>query len=507
MAGRKVRFSVARVVSKRRTTGTSSVARVCYGNTSYAYPSLHHGAVRLVLSSLSRELTMSRIASWSVWFWAVWLWAGVATLLSGELEERCLDNWHQWRGPLASGMAPHGDPPIELSETNNMKWKVAVPGEGHASPIVWDQQVFVLSAEQTDRKVDKLAPPAMEPPGGYKTRRPMNHYRFVVNCFDRESGRLIWRQVACEVLPHEGRHGTNSYASSSPATDGQRLYVSFGSRGLFCYDLDGQLLWHRDLGDMITRMGWGEGASPVVHGDNLIVNWDHEGASFVVVLDPATGEMKWRAERDEATSWVTPRVVEYAGRTQLVVPATRQITSYDLVTGEVIWTCGGLTTNVIPSPVVYDDLIICISGHRGSEARAVRLDSRGDVTNDPQQVVWQYSRDTPYVPSPLLQDNLLYFTKGNTAVMTCLDPASGKVLQSGVRLPELRNIYASPVGAAGHVYFSSREGTILVIKNQPTLEVVSVNQLAEGIDASPAIVGKNLFVRGTNHLYCFSDEQ
>ena len=144
------------------------------------------------------------------------------------------------------------------------------------------------------------------------------------------------------------------------------MYASFGSHGLFCYDLEGERIWDRDLGDMVTRFGWGEGASPVLHGDSLIVNWDHEGDSFLAVLDSATGETKWRVKRDEVTSWATPRVVEYGGEAQLIVPATGRITSYDLATGEVIWECGGLTTNVIPSPVVFADLVICMSGHGGN---------------------------------------------------------------------------------------------------------------------------------------------
>jgi len=252
---------------------------------------------------------------------------------------------------------------------------------------------------------------------------------------------------------------------------------------------------------MVTRRGWGEGASPVIHGNSLIVNWDHEGESFLAVLDAATGKTKWRVERDEVTSWVTPRVVEYKDRTQLIVPATRRITSYDLKTGEIIWQCGGLTTNVIPCPVVRDDLVICMSGHHGAEVRAVRLDSQGDVTDDAQQVVWQVHRGTPYVPSPLLYGKQLFLIHGNSAILSCLDPASGKELMSSTRLPQMRSIYASPLGAAGRVYFTSRDGVTLVMKNQPKLEVLAINKLDEGIDASPSIVGRELFLRGQHHLY------
>ena len=416
-----------------------------------------------------------------------------------------LHQWHHWRGPLADGTAPHGAPPILWDRQTSIKWQVPVPGEGHATPIVWGDRIFLVSAEATSRQVDRLAPPEQEPPGGYMTRRPTHFYRFRVDCLDRETGRIVWQQIACEDLPHEGRHGTNTYASASPTTDGQRLYVSFGSRGLFCYDLDGNLLWKRDLGNMITRRGWGEGTSPVIHDDALIVNWDHEGESFLVVLDPATGQTRWRAERDEVTSWVTPRVVSYQDRQQLIVPATRRITSYDLETGEIVWECGGLTTNVIPMPVIHEDLVICMSGHGGNAAVAVRLDSQGDVTNDRQQVVWRLTRDTPYVPSPILYGDLLYFTKSNSAILTSVDPATGKTLAGNVRMPGLQNMYASPVAANGRIYFTSREGTTLVVENKATLEVLATNRLDQPIDASPAIVGDQLFLRTHDHLICIAE--
>jgi len=432
-------------------------------------------------------------------------WFFAFPCLGDDFESERLKNWHQWRGPLADGIAPHGDPPVKWGAEENVQWKVEIPGEGHATPIVWGHRVFVLAAVGTDRQIDELAPPKTEPPGGYKTARPTSFYRFAVMCLDRSNGQIRWQKVACEDVPHEGRHGTNTYASSSPTTDGKRVYISFGSRGIFCYDMEGELLWDRDLGDMVTRFGWGEATSPVIHGDSLIVNWDHEADSFLVVLDPKTGKTKWRVDRDEVSSWVTPRVVPYKERTQLIVPATRRITSYDLATGEIIWECDGLTTNVIPCPAVYRDFVICMSGHRGNEARAVRLDSQGDVTDNPRQIVWQRDRNTPYVPSPLLYGDLFYLSRSNQPIMSCLDPATGESLLDSTRLPEMRSMYASPVGAADRVYFTSREGTTVVIKNQAELEVLAINRLPEGIDASPAIAGREMFLRTRRHLYCIAE--
>lgn len=416
-----------------------------------------------------------------------------------DLDSRRSANWHQWRGPDATGVAPEADPPVEWSESRNVRWKVEIPGRGSASPIVWEDRVFVLTAEPTGR----AAPSRDGEPeetfwhGG---RRPKVYFRYWVLCLDRETGKERWRSSAVEAVPHEPHHPDHGYASASPTTDGKHVWASFGSRGIFCLDMEGDIVWSRDLGDMRTRSGFGEGASPVLHEGALVVNWDHEDESFIVALDARTGETRWRRDRDEVTSWSTPLVVETDDVTQVIVNATRRVTSYDLATGKTLWECGGQTVNVIPSPVVVDGLVLCVSGYRGSAAFGIPLDARGDIS-DTDKIAWKHDRGTPYVPSPLLYDGLLFFTKTNSAILTCLDARSGKVLLQDCRLPGLRNIYASPVGAAGRVYVVSREGVTLVIKRQPELEVLATNELSEGIDASPAVVGDSLFLRGERHLY------
>ena len=179
--------------------------------------------------------------------------------------------------------------------------------------------MFVVTAAESNRTVEQLSAPKMEPPGGYRTTRPKQYYQFIVYCIDRKSGEILWRRVAAERVPHEGHHKTNTYASGSPTTDGKQLYVTFGSHGLFCYDLDGNPIWQRDLGDMVTRFGWGEGASPAVYRDSLAVNWDNEGSSEVYVLDASNGQTRWQAKRDEETSWGTPLIVPYKGKKQLIM--------------------------------------------------------------------------------------------------------------------------------------------------------------------------------------------
>lgn len=424
---------------------------------------------------------------------------------AGASATEMLGNWPAWRGPLVNGTAPQADPPLQWSESENIKWKLDLPGQSNATPIVWGERVFVVTAVETERSVDQLAAPKMEPPGGYRTRRPRHYYQFRIYCVDRQTGDVSWQRVATERVPHEGRHGTNTYASASPTTDGKRLYVSFGSHGLFCYDLDGKQVWQRDLGDMVTRFGWGEAASPAVHGDALAINWDHEGASAVYVLDAATGETRWQAPREEETSWGTPLIVPYAGRKQLILNATRRVTSYDLDAGRILWECGGQTAVPVPSPVVLDDMVVCMTGYRRAAAYAIPLTARGDIT-DTKHIRWQYHRNTPYVPSPLLYGKRLFFTKANQSVLSCINAKTGKPLMEGVRLAGLRDIYASPLGAAGRIYIVDRKGTTLVIKAQPKLEVLAVNRLNDPIDASPAAAGQELFLRSKTRLYCIADE-
>ncbi len=416
-----------------------------------------------------------------------------------------LANWHQWRGPLATGFAPHGDPPLKWDEKTNIKWRAPIPGRGSATPIVWGDRIFVVTAVDTGKQADPKDLPKPTPGEEKRTKAPTTYHQFIVMCLDRNTGQIRWKDRATEQVPHEGHHQTHSYAAGSPTTDGKFLYVSFGSFGIFCYDLDGKRIWHRDLGDMDTRLGWGEAVTPVIHGDTLIVNWDHEHDSCIYALDSRTGETRWKKDRDEKSSWNTPFIVEHNGRTQVIVNGTTKVRSYDLKIGEVIWQCGGQTVNAIPSPVAADGVAYVMSGYRGSAADAIPLDAKGDVT-DSDKLIWHHDRGTPYVPSPLLVDGRLYFTYTNTSILTCLDAKTGKPLIDRARLPGPTSLYASPAAAKDRIYFVGRDGTCVVIKRADQLEVLAINKLDEGIDASPVIVGKQLFLRGEKHLYCIEEK-
>ena len=418
-------------------------------------------------------------------------------------------NWHQWRGPEASGVAPYGDPPTEWSENKNVRWKIAIPGQGHATPIVWGDTVFVTSAIETDKQIE-LAP--LEEPQRRRGRRggrssaPSTVHKFVIFAINRSDGSIRWQQTAREEVPHEGTHQTGSWAANSPVTDGEHVYAYFGSRGLYCYDMGGNLQWEKDLGDMSTRRSFGEGSSPTLYGNAIIINWDHEGDSFIVALNKRTGEELWKVDRDESTSWATPIVVEHNGNHQVIVNATHRTRSYDLATGKVLWECGGMTANTIPSPVTANGIVYVTSGFRGNALQAIRLDdAEGDITGA-AAIVWEYGRDTPYVPSPLLYDDTLYFLKHNRGVLSAFNASTGEAYYGPERLEGVSDVYASPVGAGGRIYIADRDGVTLVIKHGSTLEVLAENVLNDGFNASPVIVGKEIFLRGNKSLYCIASD-
>lgn len=463
--------------------------------------------------------------------------AGAGTLLAQTLLGATAGNWPQWRGPAATGTAADATPPLTWSETQNVKWKYRIPGYGTSTPIIWGDQVFVVSAESTGKKAEVAKEPPKEgpapgagapPPGGGPEGRPRRGrpggggpggpgggggmrgeapdevHRWVVLSLDRTTGKEQWRQVVREILPHEGHHKDHGFASFSPVTDGERLYVFLGSRGLHCLDLKGKLLWSKDLGKMQTRNGFGEGGSAAVHGDTVVVNWDHEGDDFIAAFDTRTGTERWRQKRDEPTGWSTPLIVDVAGKPQVVVNATGKIRAYDLTGGSEVWSCSGMTANAIPTPVAANGVLFATSGFRGAALMAIRLGRSGDLSEG-DAVVWKHAKNTPYVPSPLYVDDRIYLYSGNNAMLSVFDAKSGQVLIDAQRIPGMNGVYASPVAAAGRVYLLGRDGATVVLKRADQFEVLATNRLDDSFDASPAIVGNQLFLRGHANLYCISE--
>ncbi|HUP24304.1 MAG TPA: PQQ-binding-like beta-propeller repeat protein [Thermoanaerobaculia bacterium] len=428
--------------------------------------------------------------------------SALASLASSSADAGGSRDWPQWRGPLGSGVAPHADPPVEWSESKNIAWKVEIPGRGHSTPVVWGSRIFLSTAIAVGE------PRAPEPrPGEHHNLRAVRHQRFVVLALDRGDGSIAWRRTVGEGTPIEGGHETGSFASASPVTDGRAVYAFFGSHGLYALDWDGELLWKTDLGDMQTKHGHGEGASPALYGDTLIVNWDHEGPSFLLALDKRSGKEIWRTPRDEPSSWATPIVVEHDGRPQVIVSGTNRLRGYDLATGEVIWEHGGLSSNIVASPVAADGMVFAGSSYDTQAMLAIRLaGARGDITGK-EQLVWARNQGAPYVPSPLLYRGSLFYLRHYQGVLTRVVASTGEDRPGAVRLREIRNVYASPVAAAGRIYVTDQEGVTLVLADGDELEMLALNRLDDRFDASAAIAGDDLFLRGERYLYRITDSE
>ena len=436
-------------------------------------------------------------------------------------------NWPAWRGPLANGTAPESNPPLEWSETKNVKWKVKLPGKGTATPVVWGDKVFILTAIAPEKKVEQKPEtaaavsnpstnaPAGGPGGGGNRRRggggfgrgekPTEMHEFIVMCLDRKSGKTLWQKTAKQEIPHEGHHQDHGFASASPVTDGQVVLAYFGSRGLHCYDMDGNLKWSKDFGDMITRNSFGEGASPALHGDTVIVNWDDETDNdFIMALDKRTGKELWKNPRSEPTGWSTPFIVEHGGKTQVIVNAT-QARGYDFATGKELWSCGGIGSNPVASPVVGGDTVYVMSGHREPNLKAITLGRTGDLTGT-DAVRWSHNKSTPYVPSPVLVGDALYFIQGNSGKLSSFNTKTGQPNYEAQQIEGIFGVYASLVAAKDRIYVMGREGKCAVLKHGPQIEILATNKLDDRTDASIAILGNELLIRGKENLYCIAEK-
>jgi outer membrane protein assembly factor BamB len=411
--------------------------------------------------------------------------------------------WPQWRGPSATGVAPHARPPVEWSETKNVRWKVEVPGLGSSSPIVWRDLVIVTSAVPITKAVPRPAATPLPSGAHPAVSAPASAQSFEVLAYQRADGKLRWRRTVREEFPHEGTHKDGTFASGSAVTDGERIYAFFGSRGLYALDMKGGIVWEKDLGDMTVKMGFGEGASPALHAGRLVLTWDHEGDSFLAAFDARTGRELWRTPREEQSTWATPLVIAGA-RPQVVTAASNRVRAYGLEDGKLLWDAPGLTPNTIPSPVYADGLAYFTAGFRGNALIAVKLaEAKGDLSTG-SAIAWRHDKDTPYVPSPLLYRGALYFLKHNSGILTRLDAKTGEK-HFTERVATLENVYASPVAADGRVYIADRGGAVAVLEAGPALKVLAVNTLDDGFDASPALVDGDIYLRGRRHLYAIGE--
>ena len=423
------------------------------------------------------------------------IWIGFLTVLSPVCV--CGDSgsnyWPTWRGPDATGTGKNSNPPIRWSETENIKWKVKLPGAGFSSPVVWGDKIFFQTAVKTDKK----AAATVDNDSGDEAYI----HKFDVVCVDRKTGKILWQKTSRQEKPHEKHARGNSFASYSPVTDGKYVWASFGSHGLHCYDLDGNLKWSTDLGRMKTDDQIGGASSPALAREAVIVVMDQLGDSSITAVNKETGKIIWRKDRDEETGWATPVAVEVNGKLQVVTSSDNRIRSYDVKTGQVIWECEGLTMNTIPSPVAGFGKVYCMSGFQGNILRAIDLGRTGDLT-DSDAITWEIKKNTPYISSPLLLGDKLYFCSGRRAVISCYEAKTGKAVFEKQQLRDLKEIYASPVAAGGAIYFVDRDGKTAVIKQSEEFEILAVNTLDDKFDASPAIAGDELFLKGKTYLYC-----
>ena len=420
-------------------------------------------------------------------------------------------NWPQFRGPGAMGVADHPNLTDRWSTKENVTWQIAVPGRGWSSPIVWGERVLVTTV---------VSEGEVEPPkkglyfGGERKEIPKAEHRWLVLCYDLESGRELWRQEAQRGTPPNQLHVKNTYASETPVTDGERVYAYFGNVGLFCYDLEGRKLWSTNWPPVKTRYGWGSAASPVLHAGRVFLVNDNNEQSFAVALDAKSGRQLWRVERDEKSNWATPYIWQNKLRTELITSGTKRVRSYDL-DGKLLWELAGMSSIVIPTPSAKSSLLYVCSGYVGDKVRpvfAIKAGASGDITLKPGEtnnefIAWYQPTAGPYNPSPLLYGDYFYVLF-DFGFLSCHDARTGQSVYDKQRIRmEATSFTASPWAANGKIFALSEDGDTFVFQAGPEYKLLHKNSLDEMCMATPAIVGDRLLIRTLTKLYCFKEKE
>lgn len=395
------------------------------------------------------------------------------TILLFTVAERGIraENWPNWRGPHEDGISSEKNLPTEWSPESGIRWKTLIEGKGHSSPIVWNDAIFLTSAikEADSRLLWKL---------------------------DRPTGSIVWRKEVLKA-PLEPIHPLNSYASSTPATDGERVYVSFLDRSemyVAAFDFNGDRIWENRPGAFASKHGFC--SSPVIYKDRLIVNGDHDGESYLCTLDRRTGKVVWKVPRAGKTrSYSVPRVITIEGKDQIVLTGSHATSGFDADTGKLIWTVDGPSEQMVASILHKDDLIFAMGGFPERHLLAIRKGGTGQITSS--HVVWRSHRAVPYVPSAILYGGFLHVVSDD-GMYTCYEPESGRLLQQK-RVGT--HVSASIVGGDGHLFITDDEGRTTVLKNNAKFEIVAKNGIGEGVFTSPAISQQTIFIRGEKHLF------
>lgn len=436
------------------------------------------------------------------------LFFGIAAL--GLAAPASAGNWPQFRGPDGRGQSQESDLPTVFGPTTNVLWKVKIPGVAWSSPIVWEEKVFVTTAIPDG---DQETPQKGLYFGGNR-KKPRDHeYSWEVWCLDRESGKVLWKDVAKHGKPRTSIHLKNTYASETPATDGKHLVVHFGGVGLYVYDLSGKRLWEKDLGAFKTRLGWGMGSSPIIEEGRTYIQYDNEEQSFVVALDVASGKELWRAERDEYSSWATPFFWRTPQRNELVTAASKRVRSYDPASGKLLWELEGMSSIAVPTPFAGHGLCYVDSGYVGDTRHrpifAIRPGASGNISLGEKEtsnasIAWCLKMAGTYMPTPVLWGENLYVLY-DRGMMACFNAKTGATVYAKERLRPSGSaqITASPVVHQGKIYCFSEEGDAYVVEAGPSYKLLQRHALDEMCMATPAIAANALYVRTMQNLYCF----
>ncbi len=378
--------------------------------------------------------------------------------------------WPRWRGPSGQGIVESGTYPDRWSSTENVVWRTPVPGRGHSSPIVWGEQIIVTTSRDRGRRLSILS------------------YR-------RSDGTPLWETDVPDGFV-EHIQPKNTRASATPSTDGERVYASFGSRGLVAVDMEGALLWHRDLGRIDNYHG--TAGSPLLYKNLVITFQDQSSGSFVAAFDARTGDPVWRTTRTAKVGWGTPVAVRVGDHDEIIVSSEYTVTAYDPAHGAELWRCDGNRREVVPTPVVGHGLVFCTSGRAGPTL-AIRPGGRGDVSET--HVQWKTSRGSPFVPSPMVFGDYLYTINDMSSIVTCFEAATGKVMwQQRLGRPTREGFSASPIAVDGKIFFTNDNGLTFVVRAGPEFELLHTNDIGSRTLASPALVDGRWYVRTEGEL-------